>query len=190
RDIPDLVITDIRMPDMDGFELFSHLRQNDLTARIPVIASSASVLNDVSTEEWLSRFDGYLLKPIQTSELIDNLMRFLPYQLTGTTTEQPLPSNQRFNEEPVSISYEASHVLNGTAMELWNKISERQPIKKVEEFANLLVDIGQKYDIEKLVTYGTELLQSRRSFNIEGMVRLIREFPDLVRHLSAHPASD
>ncbi len=190
RDIPDLVITDIRMPDMDGFELFSHLRQNDLTARIPVIASSASVLNDVSTEEWLSRFDGYLLKPIQTSELIDNLMRFLPYQLTGTTTEQPLPSNQRFNEEPVSISYEASHVLNGTAMELWNKISERQPIKKVEEFANLLVDIGQKYHIEKLVTYGTELLQSRRSFNIEGMVRLIREFPDLVRHLSAHPASD
>ena len=190
RELPDLLITDIRMPDMDGFELFRKLRENDLTARIPIIASSASVLNDVSTEEWLSRFDGYLLKPIQTSELIDSLMRFLPYQLVGTTNAQPLPSSQKFNEEPVSISPEATQILHGSGMELWDQISERQPIKKVEEFANLLIDTGHKYHIEKLVSYGNELLQSRRSFNIEGMVRLIREFPDLVRHLAGNPSAD
>lgn len=190
KDLPDLVITDIRMPGMDGFELFSQLRQNDYTARIPVIASSASVLNDVSTEEWLSRFDGYLLKPIQTSELIENLMRFLPYQLTGTTPGLSLLPEQHIEPEQVKIPPEASKILNETAMPLWNQIRVRQPIKKVEEFGNLLVETGQKYKIEKLLTYGNELLKSRQSFNIEGMVRLIREFPDLVGYLTQNSSSD
>ncbi|GAP70232.1 protein containing PAS domain S-box [Bacteroidales bacterium 6E] len=184
QELPDLVITDIRMPGMDGFELFGRLRQSDHTARIPVIASSASVLNDDSTEEWLSRFDGYLLKPIQASELIENLMRFLPYQLNATETGHPASPKKSMESGQITVPQEASQILNEIAMDLWKQIRERQPIKKVEEFGNLLVDTGQKYDIEKLVSYGNEILQSRRSFNIEGMVRLIREFPDLVGQLT------
>lgn len=84
----------------------------------------------------------------------------------------------------ITIPQEASQILNEIAMDLWKQISERQPIKKVEEFGNLLVDTGKRYDIEKLVSYGNEILQSRRSFNIEGMVRLIREFPELVGQLT------
>ena len=40
--IPDVVITDVEMPGMDGFELTRHVRQNPLTAHIPVIMITAA----------------------------------------------------------------------------------------------------------------------------------------------------
>ena len=40
--IPDIVVTDIEMPGMDGFELTRHVRQNPLTAHIPIIMITAA----------------------------------------------------------------------------------------------------------------------------------------------------
>ncbi len=40
--MPDVVITDVEMPGMDGFELTKHVRQNPLTAHIPVIMITAA----------------------------------------------------------------------------------------------------------------------------------------------------
>jgi len=60
----DLVITDIEMPDMDGFELASALRANPQTAAIPIIALSAMVSSDaiergraVGFHDFVAKFD-------------------------------------------------------------------------------------------------------------------------------------
>jgi two-component system cell cycle response regulator DivK len=65
--IPDLILMDIRLPDIDGFEALRRLRADSRTTSIPVIAQTASATN--ATESFRQAgFDGYLLKPIDLSE--------------------------------------------------------------------------------------------------------------------------
>ena len=69
---PDIVITDVEMPGMDGFELTRHVRQNPLTAHIPVIMITAS--NDRHREEANAAGVSVLLgKPYPEDELIAHI---------------------------------------------------------------------------------------------------------------------
>ncbi len=67
---PDIILMDISMPAMDGVELLSKLREDDLTKAIPVIALTAYAMEG-DREKFLSiGFDGYLSKPIYDEALL------------------------------------------------------------------------------------------------------------------------
>jgi len=67
--LPDLVLMDLRLPDLDGAEAARRLRGEPLTAAIPVVALSALPSED--TAGWLrdAGFAGYLEKPIDVPSL-------------------------------------------------------------------------------------------------------------------------
>ena len=67
--LPDLVLMDLRLPDLDGAEATRRLRGEPLTARIPVVALSAVSSEDATG--WLRDvgFAGYLEKPIDVTRL-------------------------------------------------------------------------------------------------------------------------
>ncbi len=73
---PDLVLMDILMPDMNGFEAFDEIEKKSLS-RVPIIACTAKV---ISTEkEYLTSygFDDYLSKPIDVQQLKQLLSKYL-----------------------------------------------------------------------------------------------------------------
>jgi two-component system, cell cycle response regulator DivK len=74
---PDLVLMDIRMPDLGGTEALKLLREDSRTAEIPIVAlTSSSMLGD--EERFLAAgFDGYLQKPISVREFPDQVRRYL-----------------------------------------------------------------------------------------------------------------
>lgn len=67
--IPDLVITDVMMPNMDGMALARAIRANDLTAHIPIIMVTARVTEQDRIEGLKAGADAYLVKPFNTEEL-------------------------------------------------------------------------------------------------------------------------
>lgn len=68
---PDVILLDIQMPEMDGFETLKHLRENPATAKIPVIFLTAQRKDPESIEAGLMMgADEYLTKPIDTDELL------------------------------------------------------------------------------------------------------------------------
>ncbi|MBE0558562.1 MAG: hybrid sensor histidine kinase/response regulator, partial [Proteobacteria bacterium] len=68
---PDVILLDIQMPEMDGYETLSHLRANPVTAKIPVIFLTAQRKDPASIEKGLMLgADEYLTKPIDTDELL------------------------------------------------------------------------------------------------------------------------
>lgn len=69
----DLVITDIRMPRMDGFQLLKKIRAFD--ASIPVVLISGAMLDDEQIKECESHTDGFLRKPFSVEELHDTICR-------------------------------------------------------------------------------------------------------------------
>ncbi|MGH2933457.1 MAG: response regulator [Gaiellaceae bacterium] len=74
---PDLVLMDIRMPDMNGTEALRRLRGDARTAEIPVVALTSSTMKG-DREQFLGEgFDGYLQKPISVREFPDQVRRHL-----------------------------------------------------------------------------------------------------------------
>ncbi|CAG8480265.1 7235_t:CDS:10 [Ambispora leptoticha] len=67
---PDLVLSDIMMPNMDGFALLTFLRSNPVTQLIPVILLSARAGEEASIEGLGKGADDYLIKPFNARELI------------------------------------------------------------------------------------------------------------------------
>jgi two-component system cell cycle response regulator DivK len=68
---PDLVLMDIRLPDIDGVEALSRLRADERTASIPVLAVTAQAMQDDRERFLAAGFDNYLSKPVDVIELIN-----------------------------------------------------------------------------------------------------------------------
>lgn len=62
--VPDVIIMDIRMPEMDGITALALLRERDETRSIPVIAVTAHAMKEEEAEIREAGFDGYVPKPV------------------------------------------------------------------------------------------------------------------------------
>jgi CheY-like chemotaxis protein len=73
---PDLVLMDIQMPLIDGFETVSKLRKDARFAKLPVIALTAYAMAGDEEKALMAGFDGYLSKPMDVNQLLEHLRRF------------------------------------------------------------------------------------------------------------------
>ena len=72
---PDLVVLDVMMPYMDGFEVLQNLRRNSATRDIPVIMLTAKAQDADVFKGWQSGVDCYLTKPFNPMELLSFVKR-------------------------------------------------------------------------------------------------------------------
>lgn len=74
---PDLVITDLAMPEADGWAVLNMLRGNPATAHTPVVAITAYHSPRLQQEALARGFDGYVAKPIDIDTIMNELRRVL-----------------------------------------------------------------------------------------------------------------
>ena len=74
---PDLVLMDIRMPDLSGTEALKLLREDSRTTEIPIVALTSSTMRGDEERFIAEGFDGYLAKPITVREFPDQVRGFL-----------------------------------------------------------------------------------------------------------------
>ncbi len=75
--MPDVILMDINLPEMDGLTATKHLRQNPQLQHIPIIALTANVMHDVIQKAMAVGCDGYIAKPIQVDSLTDEILKYL-----------------------------------------------------------------------------------------------------------------
>jgi len=68
---PDLILLDINLPGMNGFDVLKHLRQRKETINTPVIAISANAMPKDIDKGMRAGFDGYITKPINVKSFLD-----------------------------------------------------------------------------------------------------------------------
>ncbi len=74
---PDLILMDLKMPVMNGYEATRLIKVNEGLRSIPIIAITASAFMDSETEAFEAGFDGFIGKPFMRQNLLEELRRFL-----------------------------------------------------------------------------------------------------------------
>ncbi len=76
-EVPDLIISDVMMPKMDGYETTHRLRSNEITNHIPIILLTARGDRESRLKGWQNKADEYLTKPFDVEELKIRLKNLL-----------------------------------------------------------------------------------------------------------------
>lgn len=74
--LPVLVLMDIQLPDLSGIAALSRLRADPLTQAIPVVAVSASAMQEDQEKILASGFNGYITKPIDLKSFLEQVERY------------------------------------------------------------------------------------------------------------------
>ena len=76
-DQPDLILMDVSLPKMDGWEATRRIKADEGTRRIPIIAVTAHALDDDREKATQVGCDGYLAKPVAPRRVVEEVERFI-----------------------------------------------------------------------------------------------------------------
>ncbi|MEG3877339.1 ATP-binding protein [Microcoleus sp. herbarium7] len=155
--MPDLIITDLSMPVVDGWEMLSQVRRSENFKNIPIIVSSASVYEIDRQQSLAAGGDDFLSKPVQAEELYVLLAKHLDLSWVYAETLTVLANSQEQAElemvlPPASelanlIEYARKGQMKGIEQEL-EKLSKSDA--KYQPFVNQLNQLVQEFNIQKI----------------------------------------
>lgn len=144
---PDVILMDVMMLGMDGYETCRKLKENDATKDIDVIFVSA---HD-TTEEKLAGYDAggsdYLIKPVQSEELLQKVR--LAIDLKGVREETLSEKDMAFQTAMTAMTNASEQ---GVVLEF---LRNSYGLNDIAELAYLIVDSISKYDLKSLVQLRT-----------------------------------
>ena len=78
KENPDLILLDLMMPDMDGWEVYQQIKADEKTRNIPVIVVTAKAQSiDKVLGLHIAKVDDYIAKPFSPQELLDSIEKIL-----------------------------------------------------------------------------------------------------------------
>ncbi len=152
---PDLIITDIAMPVMDRLEMTRRLRSQPEFTDTVIIASSASVFNFNRQQSREAGCNDFLPKPVQASELFDQLQHYL--ELTFIYESENFPTQKEIIFPPSS-----------ELVDLY-KAAKAGYILGIQEEASRILQLDLKY-----TAFTNKILEFLAEFDDEAIVNLIK----------------
>lgn len=155
KHIPDLIIMDMKMPIMNGYEASEKIHATEALKNIPIIAVTASTLK--RDEAQLANIsERFLRKPVNKQKLVETLMEFLPHKVEIVDTPQKNPESivMRFPPE-------------GTITELIN-ITELGYLDKVKASVEALAKADSRYEL-----FADEVKHFCSNFDDDGLVKFL-----------------
>ncbi len=183
--LPDLILLDIMMPVMDGYELMEKLKNDPELAGIPVIALTALAMKEDIDRISSSGFDGFLIKPFHIEELFEKMEGLLESRasilsLKSKEIKKPVQKNDKAYAQAIS---DALVKIDRDHLPLWKLANELKEFKSIRIFAEGIHETGKDSGIKLLVDYGDKLLMHCDNYDIEKIDRSLAAFPDYVKKM-------
>jgi len=170
---PDLVVMDLRMPQMNGFEAARAIRQSPGLESVPLVAASASTADLEHAEADPNTFVACLRKPFQTSDLLDTIQRTLGLKwrhaetghvesVGAPTAGQDLPDAQLVPPPRVMLEELLELARLGKLVRVEQIALELEQQEALRPFALRLYGLARRLDEERVVTLLEECLGAQR----------------------------
>ncbi|OUL35812.1 hypothetical protein BV372_09475 [Nostoc sp. T09] len=157
---PDLVITDLLMPELDGFELIKRIRESETYKDITIIVSSASVFESDQHRSIEAGGNDFMAKPIQASVLFQKLRHYLNLDWIY---EQKKPENQLNLENAELVLPPQSEI------EILYELVMKGNFKGIIKQATLITQMDHKY-----IPFAQHLHQLAKGFQDQEILALLQ----------------
>lgn len=164
--LPDVILLDLAMPNMDGFELMVHLQQNPQTLTIPIIVSSAKVFEENRQRSLAAGATAFIPKPLQIDELLNALPGLLKADWKysqSPVVQSSVQNDPAANSEMILPSQESLQQLYHLAM--------MGDISAIEEMLKELIQLNPQ-----LTAFADELTKLTASFQTGKIRKFIKQF--------------
>jgi signal transduction histidine kinase/ligand-binding sensor domain-containing protein/CheY-like chemotaxis protein len=189
RHRPDVILMDMRMPGLDGYETTARLKADPALKHIPVIAVTASSFRE---EEAKARklCEGFIRKPFNRAELVAELKRFLPL-VTAEQAAAALPGHEELvpaENESVAPEVLARRAGLGERLleleqTLWPELCRSLAMGEIEEFAHQLRNWAELGQWPALRAYASSLENQVAAFDLVQLPKSLQRFPEVCRAL-------
>ncbi|HIK14210.1 MAG TPA: MASE1 domain-containing protein [Leptolyngbyaceae cyanobacterium M33_DOE_097] len=173
---PNLIITDLLMPVMDGYQFLQSIREADSLKHLPVIVSSASVSTMDQQQSLDAGGDDFLSKPVQADELFSLLQKHLQitwnYQAAIAST---------FQEPLLGIAHKsaaASEQLVSPPTENLNQLLQLAQQGRLQKLAEKVLELEQQNP--DYTPFVQRVLQLSKGFQVEKLEAFIQNLLDKV----------
>jgi signal transduction histidine kinase/ligand-binding sensor domain-containing protein/CheY-like chemotaxis protein len=187
---PDVILMDMRMPELDGHETTKRLKADSASKHIPIIAVTASSFRE---EEARARkiCDGFIRKPFNRAELIAELKHFLPpIKTQAALGTAPAPDIAvAVAQAPVSPAALAKRPqLLAKLLEeeerVWPALCKTKAMDEVEQFAFRLKTWAEEGQWSSLRAYAENLDEQVQEFDLTRLPQTLNRFPAIRAALS------
>ncbi len=184
---PDVILMDLKMPVMDGWEASRRIQNDPAIRETPLIALTASAMKEDRERIHRSTFDGHVGKPVEKSGLFRALARFIDHSTpsgenalsrgaVSMDAHAPLPG------EILEALPELVETLEAL-MERWKTVSAKQYIPDIQAFGEEIRVLGERSGVDELTALGKNLLLHIESYDIEHIFTTLETYPSLVETL-------
>lgn len=182
---PDIILLDIRMPGIDGFEVARQIKTKPDKQHIPIIAFTASVFSSEKIEG-SGYFNGVLYKPVNKAALLGQLSKYLKH--TSIIQDQAITSNLTdsilISDDMKANWPQLEQKLNTEFTPRWEGIKDTLVLFNIENFARDLLQVAEKYQFDPIIKYATRLAEDVDMVDLESLKEDLRKFPGLVFKIS------
>lgn len=163
--LPDLIITDLVMPVMDGFEATRQLRKIPALAQTPIIAASASVFDYHQQQSRNAGCDAFIPKPIRADILLELLQTHLQLKWKYADANTPQSSEQQINQPS---NAELVTLLDAAQIEKLLELTKLGDIQAILEYTHSYAHAPEGSCIQKIRGLA-------KNFDLAGIDRLLQQ---------------
>ena len=170
KEVPDIIISDIMMPGMDGLEFAERIRQNPETKDIPIIMCTAKHDRETVLRAVELGITQYIVKPIVAEKIVDEVKRLLKTDTPAPRKDKSTPGDSNHHNP------DTSYTVDSFALELpdyINSLREHLAMGSIDELKKEAGKVAAKaigIGAEKLAGIAGKIVQQAgsESFDEEG----------------------
>lgn len=160
---PDLILMDIRMPEMDGREAARIIHETEDLKDIPIIAFTASILAHETIDGY---FAGMLSKPIQGKVLFDELKKYIPYDTVMATASHSENQDEQTTQEELQahLPYLQEHFQSTI-----DRLTYMMDVTEMEQLLNHLKAYAKQHKLKQLLNLTAQLEAAFDQFDLDNI---------------------
>lgn len=169
---PDLVLMDIRMPKMNGIEATQSIKKDGSISNIPIVAVTASVVEDDKSDKKRGIFDYVLYKPLSKKKLNQCLQKFLKVKPFNEGASIVDGFNDRLGREMSGSAEKFALEMAGYGEAISQSIN-RGSFGELNNLLEELCGLATEYNLLELKRLIAQLMDANNQFDIEETQRLL-----------------